>query len=263
MTSPLPPWSILMIAPRAIAGALERVARSGRYPSTPNLWQLQLGVLRMQHRVLFRSETIGTSREQPVRRSWRARLLHARPLRFPFLLRERAIAPLDYSGLASSPERVLRHLLGAHHDGWQLVYDLELLEAAHPGWLERVRDAAADVVHGRDPRAAWLRDLCVFEGYHEQLLDSVERALAGELEVDEPSASDPDITFGAYLAWCARQPATPGETLALWAQGRYSIADGSLGGAPLTCTRCAACARRAGVRGGTARRPGARRTSRP
>lgn len=214
---------------RAIAAALERVARSGLHAATPNLWQIQLGVLRMQHRVLFRSETIGTCETAAVRASWRARLLQWRPLRFPFLLAERAIAPLDYSGLASPPARVLRHLLGAHHDGWQLVYDLEMLEAAHPGWLERVRDAARDVVLGRDPRAPWLRDLCVFEGYHEQLLEAATRALAGELTLPEPDASDPDITFRAYLAWCARQPATPAETLALWARGRYTIPDGALG----------------------------------
>ncbi|UJR86969.1 hypothetical protein [Sandaracinus amylolyticus] len=226
MTNALPPWSALMIAPRPIAAALDRVARSGLHSRTPNLWQIQLGVLRMQHRVLFRSETIGTCATHPVRATWRARLLQWRPLRFPFLVRERAIAPLDHSGLASSPERVLRHLLGAHHDGWQLVYDLELLAAAHPGWLERVRDAAREVVEGRDPRAPWLRDLCVFEGYHEQLLDAVERAIAGELELDAGTADDPDITFRAYLAWCARQPETPSETLSLWASGRYSIAHG-------------------------------------
>lgn len=224
----LPLWSIALVEPRAIARALGRVARSGLHERTPNLWQLQLGVLRMHHRVLFRSETIGTSTSHAVRPTWRARLLQWRPLRFPFLLRERAIAPLDHSGLASPPERVIRHLLGAHHDGWQLVYDLEMLAAAHPGWLERARDAAQRVVDGRDPRAAWLRDLCVFEGYHEQLLVALDQAVRGELSLPEPDASDPDITFRGYLAWCARQPATPAETLALWSQGRYSIADGVL-----------------------------------
>lgn len=227
----LPLWSALTYAPRRVAGALSRVAASGLHPRTPNLWQIQLGVLRMQHRLLFRSETIGTCAAHPVRPTWRARLLQARPLRFPFLVRERAIAPLDSSGLASPPERVLRHLLGAHHDGWQLVYDLELLAAAHPGWLERVRDAARAVVDGSDPRAEWLRDLCVFEGYHEQLLDAVTRALDGELALDEASERDPDITFRAYLAWCAAQPATPGETLSRWLSGRYSIAHGVQTGA--------------------------------
>ncbi|MDQ3036449.1 MAG: hypothetical protein M3Y87_28885 [Myxococcota bacterium] len=232
---PLPLWSIALVRPRPIASALERVARSGLHPRTPSLWQLQLGVLRMHHRVLFRSETIGTSTSNAVRPTWRARLLQWRPLRFPFLLRERAIAPLDHSGLASPPERVVAHLLGAHHDGWQLVYDLEMLEAAHPGWLERARDAARAVVDGRDPRAEWLRDLCVFERYHEQLLDALEQALRGELSQPEPDASDPDITFRGYLAWCARQPATPAETLALWAHGRYSIERGVLAREEETC----------------------------
>jgi hypothetical protein len=85
-------------------------------------------------------------------------------------------------------------------------------------------------VEGRDPRAEWLRDLCVFEGYHELLLEHVERALRGELELPEPDRSDPDITFAAYLGWCARQPATPAETLALWLAGRYSVPDGACEG---------------------------------
>ena len=32
--------------------------------------------------------------------------------------------------------------------------------------------------------------------------------------------------FVAYLAWCARQPATYEDTLAAWRAGRYTIADG-------------------------------------
>ena len=218
---------VLLPRPRVVADALDRIARSGHHPRTPNLWQIELGVLRMLHRVVFRSDTIGTSSSQRVRPTIRARFLALRPLRFPFLLAERAIAPLDYSGLASPPERVLSHLLGAHHEGWQLVYDLELLADAYPGWIERVRDDARAIVEGRHPRGDWLRDLCVFEGYHEQLLAACESALAGTLSLPEPEASDPDITFAAYLAWCARQPATPRETLESVLAGRYSIAHGS------------------------------------
>lgn len=217
---------LLLPRPDVVASALARIAASRSYPETPNLWQIELGVLRMIHRVIFRSETVGTSTRHPVRPTLRARLLASRPLRFPFLLRERAIAPLDYSGLASPPARVHSHLLGAHHDGWQLVYDLELLAAVYPGTIERVRDDARAIVEGRHPRGEWLRDLCVYEGYHEVLLASCEAALDGTLALPEPDASDPDVTFRAYLAWCARQPRTPRETLALLTRGRYSIAHG-------------------------------------
>jgi hypothetical protein len=215
---------LLLPRPDVVADALARIASTGR--RTPNLWQVELGVLRMLHRVLFRSETIGTCAAHPVRDTWRARLLAWRPLRFPFLLRERAIAPLDYSGLASPPERVHAHLLGAHHDGAQFAYDLEMLALTYPEWIAKVRDDARAITLGRHPRAEWLRDLCVYERYHEELLAACEAAPAGDLSLSPRDAADPDIAFGAYLDWCARQPATPSATLARWLGGTYSIAHG-------------------------------------
>lgn len=216
---------LVLVWPTRVAEGLARVERAGLAPRVPNVWQITLGVLRMMHRVLFRSDTIGTCKTHPVRRTWRARLLALRALRFPFLLWERAVAPLDFSGLVSSRERILRHLLGAHHDGLQFLYDLELLRL-FPGALEECRDRARAVVEGTDPRAAWLRDLVVFEGYHEALLRATERAIAGALEIDEAAARDPDITFTAYLAWCAAQPRTPKETWAALREGRYRIDQG-------------------------------------
>lgn len=216
---------LVLVWPARVAEGLARVERAGLAPRVPNVWQITLGVLRMMHRVLFRSDSIGTCKTHPVRRTWRARLLALRALRLPFLLWERAVAPLDFSGLASSPERILRHLLGAHHDGLQFVYDLELLRL-FPGALEECRDRARAIVDGTDPRAEWLRDLVVFEGYHEALLCATERAIAGTLEIDEAAACDPDVTFAAYLAWCAAQPRTPKETWAALRQGRYRIDEG-------------------------------------
>ncbi|MBX3275021.1 MAG: hypothetical protein KF729_32450 [Sandaracinaceae bacterium] len=143
----------LLLFPNRVETNLAAVERAGLVPVTPNPWQITLGVARMWHRVLFRSETIGTCAADPVRPSWRARLLERRPLRFPFLVRERAIAPLDFSGLASPPERIIRHLLGAHHDANQFAYDLALL-SVHPGKLETAacpRDA--DVRSRRPARA--------------------------------------------------------------------------------------------------------------
>lgn len=215
----------LLLFPERIGDNLDRVAAAGLVPRTPNRWQIGLGVLRMWHRVLFRSETIGTCADDPIRPTWRARLLDWRPLRFPFLLAERAIAPLDFSGLASSPERVIRHLLGAHHDKSQFVYDFSLL-AVHPGRLEELVERALAVVEGTDPRAEWLRDLVVYEGYHERLLAVARRALDEGVELPAEQAEDPDITFEAYLRWCAAQPETLEATLEAWRRGEYSIASG-------------------------------------
>jgi hypothetical protein len=155
----------------------------------------------MLHRLVFRSGTVGTCVDRPVRPTWRARVLRFRALRIPFLLAERAIAPFDLSGLASPPERVIRHLLAAHHDGVQFAYDLELL-ALWPGRLAELRDAVRDVVEHDTPRARWLRDLVVFEGYHEALLEAVDAVLRGEPLLSAEQANDPDLSLRAFLDGC-------------------------------------------------------------
>ncbi len=215
----------LAVSPSRIEANLARVAEAGLVPEVPNLWQLELGILRMWHRVIFRPNSIGTSSTDPVRPNWRARLLLSRPLRFPFLVAERAIAPLDFSGLASSRERIIRHLLGAHHDRLQFVYDLELL-SAHQGALEELLGRAREVTDHDTPRSRWLRDLVVYEGYHERLVAAVEGAIRDGVEIEGDEAADPDISFGAYLRWCAAQPATPEATWRAYRRGEYSIADG-------------------------------------
>lgn len=198
-------WLVLPGATR-IERSLERVRAAGVVRQTPDLVQIGRGVVRMLHRLVFRSETVGTCKTHPARRTWRARWLRFRAVRLPFLLAERAVAPLDMSGLASTPERVIRHLLGAHHDGVQFAYDLEIL-ALWPGRLEELRDAVAEVVESDTPRSRWLRDLVVFEGYHESLLAAVTRVLRGETLLTAEEAQDPDLSFFAYLDWCAAQPA--------------------------------------------------------
>ena len=147
---------------------------------------------------------MGTSGD-PVRPGWRARLLSFRLLRLPFLLSERVVAPLDFSGLVSSPERICRHLLGAHHQPRQLVYDLELL-SLHEGALAELERAAREVVEHDTPRTRWLRDLCVHQRYHEQLLEAVVRFRRGEALLTPEEALDPDLTLRGFLSWCARQP---------------------------------------------------------
>ncbi|MCB9662268.1 MAG: hypothetical protein R3B40_20680 [Polyangiales bacterium] len=215
----------ILFRPAIIEERLDQIRRAGLAPDVPNAWQVSLGVLRMWHRVFFRPESIGMSKSHAVRPTLRAKLLAPRPMRFPFLLRERAVAPLDFSGLLSSPERVVRHVLGAHHDGVQFVYDLQIL-SVHPGMLEEALREARDVVSGASPRAPWLRDLTVYEHYHENLLAALERAVKGDFPMPAHQVDDPDISFLAYLAWCARQPQTPRATLDALMNGRYDVAHG-------------------------------------
>jgi hypothetical protein len=211
MSHPL--WAyLLLLSPDRVERRLAQVRARGL--RAPNSWQIAQGVLRMVHRLIFRSDTVGTS-HAPVRDTWRARLLSWRPLRLPFLVAERAVAPLDLSGLLSSRERILRHLLAAHHDGHQFAYDLQML-ALDAGALDELAERTRAVVSGADPRADWLRDLAVFEGYHESLLDAAERARSGDLGLPDDAAANPDISFHAYLDWCAARPPTPRATLTEW-----------------------------------------------
>lgn len=222
------PWYVraILIEPERVLANLARMQARGVVDVAPTPWQLCLGVLRLGHRLLFRTDTVGTSPDGRVRPGWRARLLHPRPLRLPFLLIEGAVVPLDFTGLRSDPARVMRHLLGAHHDRDQYVYDLELL-AGHDA-LTELRARLAAVVDGRDPRAAWLRDLTVFTGYHEQLADAVDAALArGPLAVTG-DPDDPDITLRGAMRWCAQQPATPAATFAAWRAGRFRFDGGAI-----------------------------------
>ncbi len=181
---------------------LELIDAAKIVPRTPTRAQIDRGILRMLHRLVFRTETVGTCKAGTVRSTWRARLLQWRALRLPFLIWERAVAPFDLSGLASPPDRIIRHLLAAHHDGVQFVYDFELL-ALYPGRLEQLRDEVKQLIDSDGPRARWLRDLTVFEGYHEALLDAVEKTLRGERLLTPEQAADPDLSLRAYLAWCA------------------------------------------------------------
>lgn len=219
------PWHayLILLQPRRVLANLRAVHASARPLPKPNLWQIELAVLRMWQRILFRSETIGTSASHPVRPNRRARLLDLRGVRFPFLLFEGSVRPWDLSGLLSTPRSLMRHLLGTHHDGAQFVYDLEIL-ALHPGQLEALRDQTREVVTCETRRSRWLRDLCVYEDYHEALLAATERALAGDFGEAESYAQDPDIAFRALLDWASRQPSTPRETWRAWRSGEFRFA---------------------------------------
>lgn len=224
--NPLPWFARLLLRhPAQIAENLERVAAAGIVERVPNLWQIFLGVLRMWRRILFDNAGIGTSVDDPVRPGWRARLFRYRPLRFPFLLREGSVRPLDLSGLASSPEQLMTHVLGTHHDGDAFFYDLRIL-ACHPGRLEELHRRTRGIVQHDSKRTRWLRDLCVYANYHEHLLAAVERALRGEWRV-RPVSTSTDTSLEAYLDWCAAQPATPAATRAAWRRGELDLASPS------------------------------------
>ncbi len=197
--------SLLLRRPHLITANLEALHRDGRIPAVPTRFQVTAGVAYMVHRMLFRPETIGLAPEDvPVRSSWRARLLSHRAVRFPFLVRERAIHPLELTGLGTPPAALRHHALTAYHPRDHVVYDLVIL-SAHPGELERLRDEAAAIVDGTHPRAAYLRDLCVYEGYHEGVLAAVERALRGDfMSADLELASD--ATLEGYVDWLLSQP---------------------------------------------------------
>ncbi len=219
------PWHafVVLLRPNRVRYNLEAVRQAALVERVPNLWQIELGVMRMWHRILFRSETIGMSGSHPVRSGWRARLLEKRPIRFPFLLFEGSVAPWDLSGLLSTPERLMRHMLGTHHDSNQFVYDLQML-SIHPGRTEELLEQARAIVEGRDlQRAEWLRDLVVYEQYHETLYAVVEHALRQGVDLSLDEAADPDISFLAYLRWCASQPTTPAETWRAWRAGAFHL----------------------------------------
>jgi hypothetical protein len=208
------PWFSypFLLFPKKVLKNLERRVDAGLTEAPPNAWQLSLGVMRMWHRAVFRMETVGTSPAGTVRKTWRARLLNNRSFRLPFLLAEGAVTPYDMTGLVSSKERIIKHLLGAHHDGAQFIYDLELL-SAHPGALEELEARTQEVIDSEGKRSQWLRDLTVFEGYHEHLLEEVQRVIADKgVVLSEHERWNADISLAGYLSWCAQQPETPEAT---------------------------------------------------
>ncbi len=220
-----PPWFSypFLLTPKRVMRNLARREEAELIDDTaPNAWQLSLGVMRMWHRSLFRTETVGTSPDGTVRSTWRAKLLHNRTIRLPFLLLEGAIAPFDMTGLASDRERIIKHLLGAHHDGNQFIFDIDLL-LAHEGALEELRARAADVVENEDRRSTWLRDLTVFEGYHESLLAAVDEAIEAGISLSDDERWDADISLSGYLSWCAQQPATPAATWHAITRGEFAF----------------------------------------
>lgn len=230
---------LLLIRPARVQAALQRAERAGLVAHAPNLWQVSLGVLRMLHRTATRPESIGLSRDRAPLRTLAARLLRFRPLRAPLVIGIGAVTPWDLSGLVSSPETLIRHLVGTHHDRHQFAYDLQIL-ALTEGGLERLGQEARTTRDGHDFRARLFRALCVFEGYHEALVTAAEHARRGDFLLDAAERADPDISFEAYLAWCRAQPETPAATLAALRDGSFRIDGHTFGRTPSSLDAAAA-----------------------
>ena len=224
------PWYLypILLRPTQIDANLARVRAAGIVEQVPNLWQIALGVGRMWHRIVLRPESIGLAEHANVRATWRARLFAFRAIRFPFVLWEGSVVPGDLSGLGSTPERLMTHILGTYHDGVQFAYDYQVLEA-YPGAPEALMAHARAVVNDPDTRRSrWVRDLAVFDGYHERLISWLEHALEKGPELTQEESEDPDISFHAYLNWCAAQPPTPALTWQAIRHGRFRFPQGCL-----------------------------------
>ncbi len=213
---------LLHFRPREIRRRLDGLVEAGEISTAPTLWQLLLGVAYMWHRAVYRPETIGVDPFATPRGTWRARLWRHRPLRAPALLFwKRAVNPLDHTGLGSSDAHMIRHLVGAYHPGDNFHYDLAILALA-PDGLATLRRRTLAIVDGSAPDASVLRDLVVYEGYHERLLAAVDAWASGS--PPELPHVNPDTTLPAFLTWCAQQPRTPSETLAAIRVGDLSFA---------------------------------------
>lgn len=204
---------LLLLEPETIAKTLDEGVRRGLFASAPTTWQLAQGVARMIHRMITRPESVGLSLDAPPRRGFAARLMQFRPVRGPALLALGAVRPWDLTGLLSARDGLIRHLVGTHHDRRQFGYDLEILRL-YPGGLEALFEEARSIVDGTHDKAALFRATCVYEGYHERLLAAVEAALRGETTLEPDERTDPDLSFDAFLAWCAARPNTLREALA-------------------------------------------------
>jgi hypothetical protein len=203
--------------PERVEWYLNRLYERGRIDVKPNLWQVTMGVVYMLHRMVFRPATIGLD-ASPVRQTWRAQLWQYRPFRFPFLLWQKAIDPIDLTGLSGSMARKHSHLVGAYHPGDNALYDLECMTCDADA-VEALREDVVEIMKGQTARARFLQDLTVYEGYHPRLLQLIDRALAGDFTPAQGKEDHPDTTLRGFLHWCAAQPESPDATMNALFQG--------------------------------------------
>lgn len=213
-------YHALLWCPGRIQERLQKLEQAGAIDRAPSLYQVWMGVLYMWARVVLRPDSIGLSDDEPVRTTPGAKRLQNRLFRGPAVFRARAVNPLDQVGLGSSTPHIIRHLIGAYHPGDNALYDLQILDV-EPGAIEALRERVAAVVDGTDPDSELLRDLCVYEGYHERLLEMVDRWIA--LGPDGAHITHPDTTLRAFMAWCASAPPSPAATWRAMRSGSFSL----------------------------------------
>lgn len=211
-------YRVLLRHPERVLWHLDKLYEASRIDKKPNLWQVSMGVFYMVHRILFRSETIGVD-DSPVRSTVGARLLRYRPVRFPFLLLTGSIDPIDLTGLAGTAQRKHTHLVGAYHPGDNALYDLECI-AFDKEAIRKIKDDVESILAEKTWRGRFLKDLTVYEGYHERLLGLIERALRDDYAPAADKVDHPDTTLRGFVRWCAAQPETPEKTLEVLMQGR-------------------------------------------
>ncbi len=214
--------ALVLHRPWRIRRVLTALHRAGTIRVMPTAWQVVCGVLYMIARVVLRPETVGQSSVDPARTTPRSRLLAIRAVRAPVLLFTGCIVPWDLTGFGTAPATLRRHLLGAYHPWDNAMYDLAVL-SVYPGETARLREDVAAVVAGTHPRAAWLRDLVVYEGYHERLLTVVDRALAGDLRVRDAPSPPSDATVSGWADFVTSLPPTLSEALGAWRAGSFRL----------------------------------------
>lgn len=207
---PIPAYvRLLLSSPEAIQKNLCLLYQNGHIDDVPSLWQIVQGTGFYWHRYFFRASTVGLSKTDKVKPTLRARLLSSKVIRTPFLYFSKAIGEKpDVTGLGVSPDYKIRHLLGAYHPGDNAVYDLQFLDC-FPGKLEALRHELLTLLRVDNDQSRWLKDLVIYEGYHERLLAMVEENLTGSFTVAEENANNPDTSMRAYVQWCLDQPETP------------------------------------------------------
>lgn len=206
-------YKTVLFQPEVMLRTLNLLHEQGRITAMPTLWQLTMGMLDQWRSTAEEAETVGVEEREPVRDTWRAKLLEKQIFRFFGLMAEGAINPVDRTGLGITPDRKITHLLGAHHRDDGFVYDLEIL-ACYPGKLEELKEKTLHVLTQDDERSRWLKDLTVYEGYHHKLLKAVERAMEGNFGLTEEGEVNPEATVEQFIQRCLKFDAKPPSWLA-------------------------------------------------
>ncbi len=215
---------VLLYNPELVQKNLRLLYQHGHIEAVPNSWQVSMYVLYMWYRIVFRLDTVGTHATDKVRDTWRAKLWENRVIRVPFLIMEGALnGNYDSTGLGITVDRKMKHLVGAFHPEDNYIYDLALV-ASYPGKMEQLRRQVIEVLENDNDRTRFLKDLVVYEDYHERLLRAIDRVSSGDWSMVDPAKeNNPDTSIANFAKWCLKQPKTPAETLQALLQGKVNF----------------------------------------